>query len=99
MVPIASMLYCVHFITLKGQIMTREDVIQWALRHNFTPDKFGHFQKQDKDGSKLRIKMQDYSIRYERKSIGYGQWFNIRSEYICHLTVNPETDKLVFSRK
>lgn len=46
-------------------MVTRQALIDWALRHGYVRDRFGHYQKTTKDGERFRLKFQTASIRKE----------------------------------
>lgn len=72
--------------------MTRSEFIE-ALRKSpiWTEDRYGHFKLEWK-GIQYRLKVQDFSVRYERRS--YGTWFNKDSDYFKNLKVENGYIKL-----
>jgi hypothetical protein len=83
--------------------MTKDEVIQWAVRHGFTSDKYGHMQKTRANGDRFRLKLQDKSWRYEKR-ISFGQlnideykhpdeWMRLTSGYYSHTTMDGK-DKI-----
>ena len=60
--------------------MTRSEFIE-ALRKSpiWTEDRYGHFKLEWK-GVRYRLKVQDFSVRYERRRQD-GTWFNKDSDY------------------
>lgn len=65
--------------------MTRSEFIE-ALRKSpiWTEDRYGHFKLEWK-GIQYRLKVQDFSVRYERRSD--GTWFNKDSDYFKNLKI------------
>lgn len=66
--------------------MTRSEFIE-ALRKSpiWTEDRYGHFKLNWKD-IQYRLKIQDLSVRYERK-LPDGTWFNKASDYFRNVNV------------
>jgi hypothetical protein len=85
--------------------MTKQELIEWALRHGYTKDKYGHLQK-TRDNVTHRLKLQATSARIERQLVfehnmfrdRRTEWYRIRSGYYKNLSINPENDKLVGMR-
>lgn len=67
--------------------MTREQFEQWARRHGWVRDQWGHYRKGDK-----RFKLSTVSARLEARSA--GGWVRLRSGYFSKLSLN-DADKLV----
>lgn len=75
--------------------MTKQELEQWLIRHNFKLDKFGHYQKQNSNGDTIRIKLSSVSARYEKKAriCDHNEWIRMQSGYFKDLSLSPE-DKL-----
>ena len=59
-------------------------------------DRWGHFQTVH-NGQTYRLKMQELSIRFERKVLvaGKAEWMNIASDYYKNVTVGEREGKQV----
>ena len=59
-------------------------------------DRWGHFQTVH-NGQTYRLKMQELSIRFERKVLvtGKAEWMNIASDYYKNVTVGEREGKPV----
>ena len=71
--------------------MTRDQFITWLKVHNYTQDKYGHFQKQA--GSKTyRYKVSQSAARYEFKAdiCGHNEWIRIASNYLKYLSITAD---------
>lgn len=66
--------------------MTRSEFIE-ALRKSpiWAEDRYGHFKLNWKD-IQYRLKIQDRSVRYEKRYHDYA-WFNNASDYFRNVTV------------
>lgn len=81
--------------------MSKVELIQWLIRHNYIPDKYGNYQKQVNDKT-LRFKLQKNSARHEVLSIlpktdyspKQSLWIRLSSGYYKDLFINPDNDKL-----
>lgn len=74
--------------------MKREELDQWAIRHGYAKDRFGHFVK-ERDGEKLRLKITQCSARIERQIeiCGKNEWVRRASAYLRDMSITPD-DKL-----
>ena len=75
--------------------MKREELEEWAIRHSFTKDKFGHYQKTSLHNEHIRLKLGKTSVRYERKIrvTDHNEWQRIVSGYYKNLSLT-ENDRL-----
>ena len=57
-------------------------------------DRYGHFQTVN-DGQTYRLKMQDLSIRFERKVLvtGKAEWVNVISDYYRNVRLGEREGK------
>jgi hypothetical protein len=71
--------------------MTKEKLIEWIISKGFTPDKYGHYQKENLLAV-YRFKIQDISVRYEKRIevCGKNEWIKISSGYLKNLTINED---------
>ena len=75
--------------------MTRDEFINWALKHRWRKDRYGHLQKEIKD-KKYRLKLSRIAVRYETQitpnaySYIKHQWVRIRSGYFSKLHITTE---------
>lgn len=69
--------------------MTKTEFVA-ALRKSppWKEDRFGHFQLEWKQTIKYRLKVQPLSVRYERKYVGYGLWWNRASDYYKNVRID-----------
>lgn len=70
--------------------MTKRQLIDWALAHGWTQDRFGHLQRitQDLSAVTYRLKLSSIAVRYETK-VG-ASWVRLRSAYYSKLSVSAE---------
>jgi len=89
--------------------MTKEKLVEWAVRHGWTMDKYGHMQKTVKDAEgkdrELRLKLQATSVRREVR-VHYdasqykgpsNEWVRVGGGYYKDAWLTPE-DRLSFKR-
>lgn len=76
-------------------MMDKAALEQWLIRHGYTKDKFGHYQKQFTNGDVIRMKLSNTSVRRERKAkiIDHNEWIRLSSSYYKNLSLTPD-DKL-----
>ena len=68
-------------------MVTKQDMIKWAIRHGYSKDKYNHYQK--KDGKTYRLKLSNVMARLELKlcfdkteySPSHNEWTRLRSGY------------------
>ena len=90
--------------------MTREQIIEWAKRHGFSEDKYGHLQKHWTDANgklrEMRIKLQATSVRTEVRvhfePTQYGktpdEWMKVGGGYMKDARL-PADDRITFKRE
>lgn len=77
-------------------MVTKQQITDWAIRHGYKPDKYGHLQHSGKVNGTRRIKLQDKSFRFEVKSEpvqGAASWTRLRTGYYATVTISKD-DKL-----
>ena len=76
-------------------MITKEELIEWAKRHGFSNDRFGHYQRETGIGSIYRLKLSNISARYEKKIAlsNKNEWIKLASGYYKNLSIMPD-DKL-----
>jgi len=74
--------------------LTKEQLISWALRHNYREDRYGHLCK-EQDGKIYRLKLSSIAARHEIKIqlTNGSEWVRLRSGYFKDLSILPD-DKL-----
>ena len=76
----------------KEKINGKKLIKEWVIKNGFTPDNFGHFQKEsmgvDMEMHKYRYKMGKNKVRKEVK-VG-NTWVRIFSGLYSELSVNDE---------
>ena len=73
--------------------LTKQQVTDWAKRHGYKEDRYGHLQKEAR-GQKYRLKLQSNSVRYEKRlDLKPAEWLRIRSGYYKNLYITAD-DKL-----
>jgi len=85
--------------------MTREQIIEWGKRHGWALDKFGHLRKTFGNGEQFRLKLQDNSLRRERRihfpaskySPARSEWMRVSGGYYKDASLTAE-DKLSFKK-
>lgn len=78
--------------------MTKQEFVTWAESVGFKQDTYGHYQKTQKDGRKVRLKLSSVAVRYEVQvkmpdspyQKGKNEWVRIRSGYYSKLSINAE---------
>jgi len=83
--------------------MTKAQVIEWAKRHGWTLDRYGHMRKSTELDGKIReyrLKLQDISFRREvlmrfdkqEYSPAHSEWVRVGGGYYkdAHLTVDDK---------
>jgi hypothetical protein len=72
-------------------MLTRDDIIKWAIEHGYTSDKFGHYQRTAKDRT-IRLKLSNIAMRYEVKSyiVDHNEWIRLQSGYYKDLNINSK---------
>jgi hypothetical protein len=75
----------------KDLAMTKQELINWGLRHGYAHDKYGHMQKTEGE-SQTRLKLQEISVRFEirYKIGGSNEWMKRKGGYYSKLTVNDK---------
>ena len=72
--------------------MTKEQLIEWATAHGWTPDRYGHLQKTTVglSGAKRhdRLKLSRIAARHETK-LSFG-WSRLQSGYYSALSITSE---------
>lgn len=70
--------------------MTKVELESWLVNQGYTRDKFGHYQKTGL--FTYRFKLQDISVRYERKAqiVDHNEWLRIRSGYYKDLSITAD---------
>ena len=85
---------------MKKTGMTKAQIVEWAERHGWRQDKYGHMQKTIGD-REYRLKLQDTSLRREVKikfekqeySPARSEWMRIGGGYYKDAHLMPD-DKL-----
>jgi len=78
---------------MSKQGLTKQQVIDWAKRHDYESDSYGHLQK-TKGDDKYRLKLQATSVRLEKRlDLKPAEWLRIRSGYYKNLSITEE-DKI-----
>ena len=67
--------------------MNRDELIAWATRNGWTPDRWGHLQKETPNGT-YRLKLSRIAARYETKT-QHG-WVRLRSGYYKDLQLTAD---------
>lgn len=67
--------------------MTRNEVYEWARRHGWREDRWGHLQKSS-NGKTYRLKVSRVAVRYELKT-DFG-WVRLASAYLRDIHISPE---------
>jgi hypothetical protein len=78
--------------------MTKQEFIEWAERHGYRMDKYGHMQKEfpgsiNKETIIQRYKIQDISVRKEVQgtySDGKHYWLHLSGNYLSKLSVDAK---------
>ncbi len=75
-------------------MITKETLEQWLVKHGFTRDKFGHYQKEI-NGHIYRYKLSSIAARYEKQAhiVDHNEWLRILSGYYKDLSITAD-DKL-----
>jgi len=81
--------------------MTREELEQHLITHEWTQDRWGHFKKLTPDGSTYRMKLQARVVRLEKQVTMTGseytkdrkEWVRVRSATYKQLSISAN-DKL-----
>ena len=77
-------------------MITKDEFEQWAIRHGYTKDRFGHWQKTSERGSEYRWKLSKVMARHEIKvkhTDGSNEWVRISSGYLKNLEIRSD-DKI-----
>ena len=71
--------------------MTQSQLINWLKAHNYSADKYGHYQKEI-NGKTYRYKLSKIAVRYELRAdiCGHNEWIRIASAYLKDLSVNDK---------
>jgi len=73
------------YTTNEEKEMNKDELRSILVEFGFKPDRFGHMQKELKDGSKRTVKFQVISVRYEWKSEKGSQWYFKSSDYLKNI--------------
>jgi hypothetical protein len=70
-------------------MVTREQLIEWAILNGWKLDRYGHLQKVEHEGLRhYRLKLSRVAVRYEVKS--HAGWIGVRSAYFKNLTITAD---------
>ena len=72
-------------------MITKSQLEQWALRHGFCLDNYGHYQKVTTEGKIYRLSFNKLAVRYEVKI--QNEWVRISSGYYKNISISSD-DKL-----
>ena len=67
--------------------MSRDELIAWATRNGWKPDRWDHLQK-ELSSATYRLKLSRIAARYEVKSS--AEWVRLRSGYYKDLRITPD---------
>ena len=72
-------------------MLTRDELIKWAIEHGYKEDKFGHYQKTKNDVT-IRLKLSKIAVRYEKKAhiVDHNEWLRLQSGYFKDLHINDK---------
>jgi hypothetical protein len=76
--------------------MTKQELITWLESKGYTKDTYGHYQKTKENGTKIRVKIQATSCRYEEQItlVSSGkpehEWLRLGSGYYKDLFINDK---------
>ena len=81
-------------------MITKQGMVEWALRHQYSKDKWGHYQK-EMNGETYRLRLSNVMARRERKlhfegteySSPHNEWTRLRSGYYKDISLSQD-DKL-----
>ena len=67
-------------------MITREQLIEWAITNGWKLDRHGHLQKSEHEGlRRYRLKLSRIAVRYEIHT--HAGWVRVRSGYFKDLSI------------
>ncbi len=70
-------------------MVTREQLIDWAIRNGWKLDRYGHLQKVEHEGLRqYRLKLSRIAVRYEIKT--HAGWVRVRSGHFKDLSITAD---------
>lgn len=68
--------------------MTKDKLVEWAIANGWTKDRYGNLLKAN--GGVHRLKLQEYSVRWEYRPKGSRMWTKLRSGYYKNVSINED---------